>query len=146
MSSLFSTIEQFLIVLLFDPSVPKDMISSMEVVAQTQFGTCSCGQPLASARSKRCPKSRAAHARKHVGRQAKGLRKLPRFSTLDRDAHWVAANLAFKKPDFATVPSQAAASLLLSIKRDKSLQKEFWATYFKRRLNRPNSYDEGWYA
>jgi hypothetical protein len=122
------------------------MIGLVEEPVSTQFGLCACGQPLPSVGAKRCPQCRAAHARKGIGRQAKGIRKLPRFSTLDRDAHWVAANLAFKKPDFANAPSQSAASLLLSIKRDKSLQRDFWATYFKRRLNRPNSFDEEWYA
>ena len=112
------------------------MIYSMEESVPSQFGACSCGQPLPSAGAKRCPQCRAAHARKHIGRQARRLRKLPPIASLGEDTNWVAANLSFKRPDFASAPSRTAISLLASIKADKNLRRDFWATHFKRRLKR----------
>ena len=104
---------------------------------QSLFGLCACGQALSSAGAKRCPRCRAAHARKHIGRRARRLRRLPQSAGIYQETNWIACNLGFKNADLATAPSRAAVNLFTAIKADEKLQRAFWAMHLKARLKRP---------
>ena len=64
-------------------------------------------------------------------------RWLPQSASIYAETNWIASNLAFKQPDFATAPSRAAVRLLAELKADDKLQRSFWATHLKARLKRP---------
>jgi hypothetical protein len=51
------------------------------------------------------------------------------------ETSWIVCNLLYKRPDIATAPSQSAVSLLTAIQADEKLQRTFWATHLKARLD-----------
>ena len=111
----------------------------MTVTVETPFGLCACGASLPSAGAKKCPRCRAAHARKHIGRRARQLRRLPHRADFEDEITWVACNLGVKHAELATAPSREAVSLLAALNADDKLRHVFWATHMKARLE--ESYD-----
>ena len=103
----------------------------------TLFGSCACDQTLPSAGAKRCPRCRAAHARKHIGRRASVLRRLPFRATAFREAEWLACNVGLKRVNLSSAPSRTAVNLLAALNKDEKLRRAFWTTHWKMRLKRP---------
>lgn len=111
----------------------------MKVMAETDpplFGLCACGQALASAGAKRCPKCQAAHARSHIGRRAEILQRLPVRAPAISEANWVACNLGLKRVSLADAPSRTAVNLLAALNKDERLRRAFWIAHVKTRLKR----------
>ena len=111
----------------------------MAELVPTSYGLCACGQSLPSAGAKRCPRCQAAHARKHIGRRARQLHRLPHRADFDDEVTWVACNLGLKHAELATAPSREAVGLLAALNADDKLRNVFWATHIKARLE--GSYD-----
>ena len=97
---------------------------------------CRCGAELSSAGAKRCPKCRAAHARRSIGRRTRAILGLPNKVNGRIEFNWIALNLGSRRVDWSSAPSRVAASLLVALNKDDKLRRAFWVANLKPRRKR----------
>lgn len=111
----------------------------MNVMVESEVlsvGLCQCGAELSSAGAKRCPKCRAAHARRSIGRRRRAILGLPNKVNGRIEFNWIALNLGSRRVDWSSAPSRIAANLLVALNKDQRLRRAFWVAQLKPRRKR----------